>query len=107
MGNILLVYNGINVRLILYLKEILQDVRISIRSAFITNTLYNVHTHEFAIDPKYLARPETLIDNDPKASTTSGFCSSSLEVWVGEVRDPEGSLCNGALMRSKSSVRSG
>jgi len=66
-----------------------------------------MHTHEFANDPKYFARPDTLIDNDPKASATSGFCSSSLKDWVGEERASDGSLCKGALMRNKSSVRSG
>ena len=65
------------------------------------------NTHELAIDPKYFARPETLIDNDPKASTTSGLCSSSMEDWVGDVREPDGSLCKGALIRNRSSARRG
>lgn len=64
-------------------------------------------THEFAVDPKYFARPEMLMDNDPNASTTSGLCSSSFMEWLGDIRGLEGSLCNGAFIRSRSSVRSG
>jgi hypothetical protein len=35
-------------------------------------------TQEFAVCPKYFARPVRLIDKDPKASTMSGLDSSSL-----------------------------
>lgn len=65
-------------------------------------------THEFAVEPKYFALPEMLMDNDPNASTTSGLCSSSFTDWNADgVREPDGSLCRGAFMRNKSSVRRG
>ena len=35
-------------------------------------------TQELAMWPKYLVRPDMLMDKDPKASTISGFGSSSL-----------------------------
>lgn len=37
-------------------------------------------TQEFAVCPKYFARPVRLIDKDPKASTMSGLVSSSLMI---------------------------
>ena len=37
-------------------------------------------TQEFAVCPKYFARPVRLIDKDPKASTMSGLASSSLTI---------------------------
>lgn len=64
-------------------------------------------TQELAMDPKYLAPPEALIDREPKASTISPLCSSSLTSPLRMLRWQGGSLCRGALIWSRSSARRG
>lgn len=64
-------------------------------------------TQELAMDPKYLAPPEALMDREPKASTISPFCSSSLTSLLGTLRWLGGSRCKGALIWRRSSTRRG
>lgn len=60
-----------------YLKEILRIMPSQVWRKIVIEILL---THEFAVCPKYLARPVRLIDKDPKASTMSGLVSSSLTI---------------------------
>jgi hypothetical protein len=67
----------------------------------------NLLTQEFAVCPKYFARPVRLIDKDPKESTKSGLVSSSL--MTTELGDLvwDISRWSGAFILRSSSVRSG
>jgi hypothetical protein len=47
------------------------------------------------------------MDKDPKASTTSGLCSSSCDEFGGPFLKEGSSLCNGALIRRSSSLSKG
>lgn len=65
-------------------------------------------THEFAVVPKYFAPPERLMESEPKASTTSGLCSSSfITLPVAWLRKAGTSRWRGAFMRRSSSESNG